>query len=131
LHQCHFSSYINGLILSISTREKSSKDYEDGSVNKAQNLMIQIQISRPSEKCTQGHLVSFQFLTIIKKAAMNIVEHVSLLHVEASFGYMPNIAESSFVPRTHSVIQVALHLNDLPASVSQVLVLSVCTTMSS
>jgi hypothetical protein len=37
----------------------------------------------------EGHLVSFQLLAIINKAAMNIVEHVSLLYVEASFGYMP------------------------------------------
>ena len=28
-------------------------------------------------------------LAITNKAAMNIVEHVSLLHVGASFGYMP------------------------------------------
>jgi len=33
----------------------------------------------------EGHLGSFQFLAIINKAAMNIVEHVSLLYVEASF----------------------------------------------
>ena len=32
---------------------------------------------------------SFQLLTIINMAAMNIVEHVSLLAVGASFGYMP------------------------------------------
>jgi len=31
----------------------------------------------------EGHLGSFQFLAIINKAAMNIVEHVSLLYVEA------------------------------------------------
>jgi hypothetical protein len=37
----------------------------------------------------EGHLGSFQLLAIINKAAMNIVEHVSLLHVEASSGYMP------------------------------------------
>ena len=35
------------------------------------------------------HLGSFQLLTIINKAAMNIVEHLSLLHVGASSGYMP------------------------------------------
>ena len=34
----------------------------------------------------EGHLVSFQLLDVINKAAMNIVEHVSLLHVEASSG---------------------------------------------
>jgi len=37
----------------------------------------------------EGHLGSFQFLAIIYKAAMNIVQHVSLLYVGASFGYMP------------------------------------------
>jgi hypothetical protein len=45
----------------------------------------------------EGHLSSFQLLAIIKKAAMNIVEHVSLLQVGASSGYMPRrgIAGSS------------------------------------
>ena len=38
---------------------------------------------------TEEHLSYFQLLTIINKAAMNIVEHVSLLHVVASSGYMP------------------------------------------
>jgi hypothetical protein len=37
----------------------------------------------------EGHLGSFQFLTIVNKAAMNIVEDVSLLQVGASSGYMP------------------------------------------
>jgi hypothetical protein len=39
----------------------------------------------------------FQLLAIVNKASMNIVEHVSLLYVEASFGYMPRsgIAGSS------------------------------------
>jgi hypothetical protein len=37
----------------------------------------------------EGHLGCFQVLAIINKAAMNIVEHVPLLYVEASFGYMP------------------------------------------
>ena len=36
----------------------------------------------------EGHLGSFQLLAIINKAAMNIVEHVSL-PVGASSGYMP------------------------------------------
>ena len=45
----------------------------------------------------EGHLVSFQLLAIINKAVINIVEHVSLLYVRESFGYMPRsgIAESS------------------------------------
>ena len=43
--------------------------------------------------------VFFHFLAIINRAAMNIVEHVSLLYVGASFGYMPRsgIAASSDV----------------------------------
>jgi hypothetical protein len=45
----------------------------------------------------ERHLGSFQLLAIIYMAAMNIVEHVSLLHVGASSGYMPKsgIAGSS------------------------------------
>jgi hypothetical protein len=45
----------------------------------------------------EGHLGSFQLLAIINKAAMNIVEHVSLLHIGTSSGYMPRsgIAGSS------------------------------------
>ena len=46
----------------------------------------------------EGPLASFQFLAIINKAAMNIVEpYVSLLQVGASSGYMPrtSIAGSS------------------------------------
>jgi hypothetical protein len=45
----------------------------------------------------EGHLVPFQLLATINKAAMNIVEHVSLLYVGASFGNMPRsgIAGSS------------------------------------
>jgi hypothetical protein len=37
----------------------------------------------------EGHLGSFQILSIINMAAMNIVEHVSLLQVRASSGYIP------------------------------------------
>ena len=45
----------------------------------------------------EGHLGSFQLLAIINRAAMNIVEHVSLLHGGEYFGYMPRsgIAGSS------------------------------------
>jgi hypothetical protein len=45
----------------------------------------------------EGHLGSYQLLSIIHKAAMNIVEHVSLLAVGTSSGYMPRrgIAGSS------------------------------------
>jgi hypothetical protein len=37
----------------------------------------------------EGHQGSLQLLDIINKAAMNIVEHVSLLHGGVSSGYMP------------------------------------------
>jgi hypothetical protein len=37
----------------------------------------------------EGHLGSFQLLVIINRAAKNIVEHVSLLPVGTSSGYMP------------------------------------------
>ena len=40
----------------------------------------------------EGHLGSFQVLATKNQTAMNIVEHVSLLHVVASSGYMPRIA---------------------------------------
>jgi hypothetical protein len=45
----------------------------------------------------EGHLGSFQLLAIITKTAMNIVDHVSLLQVGTSSGYMPrrDIAGSS------------------------------------
>ena len=36
----------------------------------------------------KGHLGCYQVLAIINMATMNIVEHMSLLHVGASFGYM-------------------------------------------
>jgi hypothetical protein len=39
----------------------------------------------------EGHLGSFQLLAIINKAAMNIMEHVSLLHVGAPFGIFPGV----------------------------------------
>jgi hypothetical protein len=37
----------------------------------------------------EGYLGSFQLLAIINKDVMNIVEHVSLLQVGTSSGYMP------------------------------------------
>jgi hypothetical protein len=45
----------------------------------------------------EGHLGSFQLLAIINKSAMNIVAHVSFLHVGESSGSMPRsgIAGSS------------------------------------
>ena len=50
----------------------------------------------------EGHLGSFQLLAIIKKADMNIVEHVPLLHVGAAFGYMLRSGIAEFSGRTKS-----------------------------
>ena len=41
----------------------------------------------------EGLLRSFQILAVINKAAMNIVEHVYLLPVGTSSGYMPRREE--------------------------------------
>ena len=38
---------------------------------------------------TESYLDGFQFLSIINKAAMNIVEQLSLLDGGVSFGYIP------------------------------------------
>jgi hypothetical protein len=37
----------------------------------------------------EGQLSSFQLLATVNKVGMNLVEHVSSLHVEASSGCMP------------------------------------------
>ena len=50
----------------------------------------------------EEHLGSFQILTITNKAAMNIVEHVSLLHVEASSEYMSRSGITGFSGSTVS-----------------------------
>ena len=50
----------------------------------------------------EGHLGSFQLLAIINKAAMNIVEHVSLLRVGTSSGYMPRSDIAGFSGSTMS-----------------------------
>jgi hypothetical protein len=50
----------------------------------------------------EGHLASFQLLAILNKAAMNIVEHVSLLSVGASSGYMPRSSIAGASGRTMS-----------------------------
>jgi hypothetical protein len=50
----------------------------------------------------EGHLGSFQLLAIIKKASMNIVEHMFLLHVEASSGYIPRHGIAACSGRTMS-----------------------------
>ena len=52
----------------------------------------------------KGHLGSFQLLAIINMAAaaMNIVGHVSLLYVGASFGYMPRNGIAGFSGSTIS-----------------------------
>ena len=41
------------------------------------------------QSSVERHLCSFQLLAIIYKAAMNMVEHLSLLYVGESFAYMP------------------------------------------
>jgi hypothetical protein len=48
----------------------------------------------------EGHLGSFQLLAIINKAAMNMLEHVFLLPVETSSGYMPR---RGIMPSFHTV----------------------------
>jgi hypothetical protein len=50
------------------------------------------------------HLGSFQPLAIINKAAMNIAEHVSLLYVGGSFGYIPGSGIAGSSGRTISNI---------------------------
>jgi hypothetical protein len=50
----------------------------------------------------EGHLGSLQLLAIINKAAMNIVEHVSLLPDGTSFGYMPRRGIAEFSSSTMS-----------------------------
>jgi hypothetical protein len=50
----------------------------------------------------EEHLGCFQLLAIINMAAMNIVEHVSLLHVGASSGYMPRSGIAGSSSRTMS-----------------------------
>jgi hypothetical protein len=50
----------------------------------------------------EGHLGCFLLLAIINMAAMNMVEHVSLLYVRASFGYMPRSGITGSSGRTIS-----------------------------
>jgi hypothetical protein len=50
----------------------------------------------------EEHLGSFQLLAITNKDAMNIVEHVFLLHVGASSGYMPRSGIAGSCGRTMS-----------------------------
>ena len=59
----------------------------------------------------EGHLGSFQLLTIINKAAMNIIEHVSLLHVRA---YSMNMPRSGLTGSSGSTMYSFLrkHLTD-------------------
>jgi hypothetical protein len=44
----------------------------------------------------EGHLGSFQLLAIINKAVVNIVEHVFLLQIGTSSGYMPRRGIAGF-----------------------------------
>ena len=48
----------------------------------------------------EGHLGHFQLLAIINKASMNLVELVSWLYVETSFGYMLRIGIDGSLHRT-------------------------------
>ena len=50
----------------------------------------------------EGHLGSFQLLAIINKAVMNIVEHVSLLQVGTSSGYVSRRGIADLVYRVSS-----------------------------
>ena len=60
------------------------------------SLLFYLLCSTPLFKCTtfssfifgQGHLGCFQVMATINKVAMNIVEHMSLWHDWASFGYI-------------------------------------------
>ena len=47
----------------------------------------------------EGHLGCFQFLAITNRAAMNMVEHMSLLYECASFGYMPKSGIAEYCGR--------------------------------
>lgn len=44
----------------------------------------------------EGHLSYFQFLDITNKAAINLVEQVSMWDIKTSFGYMPTIVIGGF-----------------------------------
>jgi hypothetical protein len=50
----------------------------------------------------EGHLGCLQLLAITDKAAMNIVEHMSLWYGGESFGYMPKSVIAGFSDRTIS-----------------------------
>jgi len=50
----------------------------------------------------EGLLDSFQLLATINKVVMNIVEHVSLLYVRASYRYMPRSGIAGFSGSTIS-----------------------------
>jgi hypothetical protein len=50
----------------------------------------------------ERHLGSFQLLATINKAAINLVEHASLLHVGASSGYMLRSSIAGFSISTMS-----------------------------
>jgi hypothetical protein len=61
----------------------------------------------------EGHLGFFQLLAIINKAVINIVEHVLLLQVGASSGYMPRSGISGSSVSTMSNF-LRKHQIDLP-----------------
>jgi hypothetical protein len=57
----------------------------------------------------EGNLSSFWLMTIVNKAAMNIVEHVSFLPFGTSSGYMPR--RGKFLNRTAMACAVRSRIN--------------------
>jgi hypothetical protein len=47
----------------------------------------------------EGHLGYFQLLDVTNKVAMNIVEHISLLYIGASFVYVPKNSMARYLGR--------------------------------
>lgn len=66
----------------------------------------------------EGLLGSPQFLAIINKVTMNIVEHVSVCYNGASFGYMPRISVAATSGRTISKFLQKCHIDFQVDSVS-------------
>jgi hypothetical protein len=67
----------------------------------------------------EGHLGCFQLLAIINKAAMNIVEHMSLLYVGGSFGHMPSLLILAFLQTTEQTIRSTVYFFFLMLCVAQ------------
>jgi hypothetical protein len=58
----------------------------------------------------EGHQDSFQLLAIINKAAMNIVEHVSLLKIGTSSGYMRPVDQNNRIEVEHITSHTYSHV---------------------